>query len=168
MPIDGSGRLDEQVPAPGAKPRAAKDKLFAVGDCLEFATASRTWHAVVCKLRDKRGRGGYYIVPMRSVRRATRRAFEDGKVFAHWMSDDVVGVHPICVGHRALLDDGNPFRIVARVALDPALCMVARYGADTAVADIERDFERIEQHDAGPMSLQRWPIPLVHMLRQDA
>lgn len=169
-------RLLAQTAAPNAKPRPrrqyapVKNKLFAVGDCLELVTGSRTWHALVCKIGDKRGRCEYFVAPMRSVRRSTQRAFEDGKVFAHWIgtpADDIVGVHVARLEHRALLRDGNPFTTVARVELDPALYMLGSFGAYTEIKDIEAHFEWIEQRSKGPTSLQRWPIPLIHMLRAD-
>ena len=170
-------RLLAQTATPNAKPRPrrqhapVKSKLFAVGDGLELVTGSRTWHALVCEIGDKRGRCEYFVAPMRSVRRPTQRAFEAGKIFAHWIGtprDDIVGVHVVRLEHRALLREGNPFTTVARVELDPALYMLGRIGAYTAIEDIANDFERIEERAAGPTSLQRWPIPLVHMLRADA
>jgi len=166
-------RLLEQTATPKARPRPrrthapVRDKIFAVGDCLELVTASRTWRALVCKVGDKRGRCEYMIAPMRSVRRATRRAFEDGKVFAHWIGtpgEDVVGVHVIRLEHRALVREGNPFTVVAQVELDPTLYMLGSFGARTDIDAIEAHFERIEQNTF----LQRTPIPLVHMLRQGA
>jgi hypothetical protein len=169
-------RLLEQAATPKARPRPrrvhapVKAKLFAVGDCLVLATPSRTWHALVEKVVDKRGRCEYMIVPMRSVRRATRRAFEAGKVFAHWIGSPdgpLVGAHVVRLEHRALLRAGNPFTTVAHVELDPPRHIPGSYGAPTEIADIAAHFERIERFP-DRLGLHRGPIPLARMLRQGA
>lgn len=158
-------------PRPRRTHAPARDKLFVVGDCLQLVTRSRTWYALVEKVIDKRGRCEYMIVPMRSVRRPTRRAFEAGKVFAHWIGSpqgELVGVHVVRLEHRALLREGNPFTTVAHVELDPARHVPGSYGGPTEVADIAAHFERIERQMPDGLSLQRWPIPLARMLPQGA
>jgi hypothetical protein len=166
-------RLIAQVATPKAKLRGRKPtslirrKLFSEGDCLTITLASQSWHALVVRVYEKRGRCEYVITPMQAVQRSTQRGFEEGQVVGHWIgmpNGRIFGFDGAWFDHRVLVRDGLPFTTVAHVDLDPTRCTLGSYSGAIAVADLPKRFAQISARPGG-YGLE---VPLANVLRQAA
>lgn len=160
-------RLLKQTATPKARPRPRrkyaqiKDKLYAVGDCLVLPWEDRTFFGVVCKLSEHRGQCAYVMIVMAPLRGQTREDFEAGGYFGHFIgtpTGNLPGPHVIRLDHRMLVREGNPFRIVARVALDPARFMPGSFGGVLSMEHVVRDFERTLNDGKPVFGRKRLPL----------
>ena len=150
-------RLLKQTELPKAKPRARRkyatisNKLYAVGDCLELVIDERAYRGVVCKILERRGACEYALLVMHPKTRSTRKSFESGKFYGHFIgtpTGSMVGPHIIRLEHRMLVRAGNPFSVVARVELDAAKFMTGSFGGILDMGDVVADFERTQDPDS--------------------
>jgi hypothetical protein len=139
--------------------------MFELGDCLEMSAGGRVVYAVVCRIRQHRGRCDYAILVMSDVREATLAAFHEGRFVGHYVwhfeRGNVPGPHVIFLDHAMLVREGSPFRIVARVSLDAERFTLGSFGGVMCLQDVVDDFERTLARCNG--TGQR-PIPLAELL----
>jgi len=166
-------RLLKQVGQPKAKPRARRRyprvlrPLFQLGDCLELSAGDRIFHVVVCRIRQHRGRCDYVVLVMKDLPDASAASFRKGRFIGHhvWHFErgNVPGPHVTFLDHAMLVREGNPFRVVAHVELDPERFTLGSFGGVLNMQDVVDDFERTLARRGGASS--RRPMPLAELLR---
>lgn len=149
-------RLLKQAATPKARPRPrrkhakVRDKLHAEGDCLTLQAGEAMYFGVVCQVSEYRGQCDYVMIVMAPLPEATREAFEAGQFFGHFIGTAdgmVAGPHVMRLDHRMLVREGNPFRVVAHVDLDPGKFRPGSWGGILSLAHVIDDFERTLTED---------------------
>lgn len=166
-------RLLKQVAEPKAKPRSrrrypqVKQLLFEMGDCLELTTAIRVYRAVVCRIDQRRGRCDYVVLVMGDMPDSTLGAFRQGNYFGHYIprqsAGKIAGPYVIRIDHPMLVREGNPLRVVGRLALDPDRYMPGSWGGVLTLQDVVDDFNRTLTKGEAVFSQRR--LPLAELLR---
>jgi len=160
-------RLLAQTATPKARPRPrrkypqVRERLHAVGDCLELAADGKTHRGVVCRIRQYRGQCEYAVLVMHPETGSTRESFEAGRYYGNAIRtpDGVLaGPHVIRLEHRLLVRAGNPFKTIAHVDIDESRLMYGSFGGVLDMHDVIEDFERTIDIGCSAFRMQLAPL----------
>lgn len=136
--------------APRARKKYAKvqNKLFELGDCIVLDGEFGVHLGVVCMIEEYRGRCEYAILVMHPDTQRSAEGFANGCYYGHKIHSTlheegfIRGPHVICPEHRMLLREGNPFRKIGHLDLDPSRYHLGSFGGVLTVQDVIDDFAR--------------------------
>ncbi|MBN3818195.1 hypothetical protein G3N57_16990 [Paraburkholderia sp. Se-20369] len=152
--ISALKRLLRQTEQARKAPRARKkhtqvrNKLFELGDCVMLDGESGVHLGVVCMIDEYRGRCEYAILVMHPDTPRSAEGFANGRYYGRTIPSTlheagvILGPHVICPEHRMLLREGNPFKKIGRLDLEPSRYHLGSFGGVLTMQDVIDDFAR--------------------------